>query len=325
MKVKVTDQLITDSHAIYCGDCVQVVRGIPDESVGFTCFSPPFSDLYAYSDFAEDMGNNDRRHFIDHFEYLVEELFRITVPGRVVAVHCTDLPTFKRSGEEIGMDDFPGDIIRAFRANGFTYHSRHMIWKDPLIAATRTHAIGLAHQQIVKDSTMCRMGMADQVVAFRKPGENPKPVSNEGGLTTYHGTSSVPRELERYVGWKDQRTNKRSHWIWQQYASPFWDDIDQTMVLPFIAAKDGDDQRHVCPLQLQVIERMVALWSAPGDVVFTPFAGVGSEVYVAVKNGRLGIGVELKNRYYRQALRNLQSLDSGTKRRRISSVEDRDE
>lgn len=309
MKVKVRQQEHTDLYSVYNGDSLRVIRGLPDESIGFSGFSPPFgTDLYAYSDCVEDVGNGTAEQFWAQFDFLVRELYRALMPGRIVAVHCMDLPTFKRNGEEIGFSDFPGDLVAKFKEHRFTFHGRHMIWKDPLIAATRTHAVGLAHQQIVKDSTMCRMGTADQILAFRKPGVNPVPVTNEGGLTVYHGTRSVPRELSRYVAWKDQRTNKRSHWIWQQYASPFWDDIDQTLVLPFLAAKDSDDQRHICPLQLQVIERMVALWTHPSDTVFTPFMGVGSEVYVAVKNGRRAVGCELKERYYMQAIRNLHSL-----------------
>lgn len=316
--VNVFDQKHEDEWSAYNGDGILVARGLPDESVGFVGFSPPFgTDLYAYSDDAEDMGNGTAETFWAQFGFLIMELYRCLMPGRVVAVHCMDMPTFKRNGDEIGLADFPADIVKAFVAKGFIFHSRHLIWKDPLIAATRTHAVGLAHQQIVKDSTMCHMGVADQVLAFRKPGDNPKPVANEGGLTVYHGTRPVPRELSRYVGWKDQRTNKRSHWIWQQYASPFWDDIDQTDVLPFVPAKDPDDRKHICPLQLQVIERMVALWSAPGDVVFSPFMGVGSEVYVAVRAGRKGVGAELKGRYYRQALRNLARV--GNVRRSMSA------
>jgi hypothetical protein len=221
-----------------------------------------------------------------------------------------DLPTYKRNGEEIGLRDFSGDVIRVCQKVGFIFHSRHTVWKDPLVAATRTKAIGLAHKQIVKDSALCRMGLADYVIAFRKPGDNPKPIRHPEGLTEYHGLRSVPHNLNKYVGWDDQRTNKRSHWIWQQYASPVWDDIHQTKVLEYKPARDKDDQRHVCPLQLQVIYRCLTLWSNPGDVVLTPFMGVGSEVYCAVQMGRKGVGCELKKRYYRQAVRNIQSAVS---------------
>lgn len=323
-KIKVAAQEHDENWSVYNGDCIRVARGLPDESVGFSGFSPPFgTDLYAYTDYPEDVSNGTLEQFWATMGFLIIELRRILLPGRIVSVHCMDLPRHKRNGDEIGLSDFPGDLIRKFTEQGFVFHGRHMIWKDPLVAATRTKAIGLAHQQIVKDSAMCRTGIADQVLAFRKPGVNPKPVTNEGGLTTYHGTTPVPRELDRYVGWKDPRTNKRSHWIWQQYASPFWSDIDQTLVLPYRQGKEKDDQRHCCPLQLQVIERMMALWTAPGDVLFTPFMGVGSEVYVAVKNGRKAVGVELKASYYRQALRNLHSLRRGGRRK--LSEEDSDE
>lgn len=308
--VKVKKQVHTKEYSVYCGDCCEVIVGIPDDSIGLCIHSPPFAQLYSYSDSVEDMSNcKSYDEFFTHYGFLSDELYRTMMPGRIVAIHCMDVPTFKNNGEEIGLKDFSGDIIRLFQKSGFIFHSRHCIWKDPLIAAVRTHAIGLAHQQIVKDSAMCRTGIADYLLAFRKPGDNPKPISNEDGLTVYHGERKVPRELDKYIGWKDQGTNKRSHWIWQQYASPVWDDIRQTNVLPFREARDEDDERHLCPLQLDVIERCIALWSSKGDVVFTPFMGVGSEVYVAVKNGRKGLGAELKNRYFRVALRNLESLN----------------
>lgn len=301
---------ITKRFALYQGDCCEVLPELPDESVGFSIFSPPFADLYSYSDSHKDMSNvKDYGEFFEHFDFLVEQLERLMMPGRVVAVHCMDLPTFKSKGEEIGQVDFSGDIIRAFTKQGFIYQSRHCIWKDPLEAAFRTKAIGLAHKQIVKDSTMCRTGIPDYIVAFRKPGENSKPVRNENGLTEYYGKRPIPNDLSRWEGFDgDQKVNKRSHWIWQQYASPVWFDIRQTRVLPFRDAKDGDDEKHICPLQLDTIERCMVLWSTKDDVVLTPFMGVGSEVYVAVKNGRKAVGIELKPNYYRQALRNLQSL-----------------
>ncbi len=232
-------------------------------------------------------------------------------------MHCMDLPTFKRNGEDMGLKDFSGDLVKCFQKSGFVYHSRHCIWKDPLEAAFRTKAIGLAHKQIVKDSSACRTGIPDYILAFRKKGENPKPIRNENGLTTYFGARSIPHDLDRYLKvnpltnepWK-QKENKRSHWIWQQYASPVWFDIRQTRVLGFREARDEDDEKHICPLQLDTIERCMALWSAKGDVVLTPFMGVGSEAYVAVKNGRKGVGIELKTRYYKQARKHLKGLDS---------------
>jgi len=308
--VEVKRQKVTKRFAIYCGDCCEVLPGIANDSIGFSVFSPPFVSLYKYTDEDADMGNSDSpEQFFEHFGFLVKELMRVMMPGRVVAVHCMELPTYKRDGDEIGIWDFPGEIVRCFRRHGFIYHCRFCIWKDPLLAAVRTKAIGLAHKQIVKDSAMCRTGLPDYIVAFRKPGENPKPISHELALTEYHGARSIPAKLSGYEGWEgSQAKNKRGHWIWQQYASPVWFDIRQTRVLPYREARGGDDERHICPLQLDVIERCLALWTAPDDVVLSPFMGVGSEIYVAVKNRRRAIGVELKESYYRQALRNLASL-----------------
>lgn len=307
--MEVRRQKITKQFAVYCGDCCKVLPDLPDDSVGFSVFSPPFADLYSYTDEDADMSNaGSYGEFFEHFGFLVGELHRLIMPGRVVAVHCMDLPMFKREGFDIGLRDFSGDLIRCFQERGFIYHSRHCIWKDPLLAAVRTKAIGLAHKQMVKDSSLCRVGIPDYIVAFRKKGENAKPVRNEKGLTVYHGSRKIPAELGRFVHHDDMATNKRSHWIWQQYASPVWFDIRQTCVLPFRDARDGDDRKHICPLQLDTIERCMVLWSTKGDVVLSPFMGVGSEVYVAVKNDRRGVGVELKESYYKQALLNLRSL-----------------
>jgi hypothetical protein len=312
--VQVKRQKITEDYAIYNGDAVEVSRGIKDESIGFSIFSPPFADLYKYSDDDRDMGNCSSENFFEHFGFLVEQLHRVMMPGRVVAVHCMDLPTHKRDGEPIGIWDFPGEIIRCFISHGFIYHCpRITIWKDPLLAAVRTKAIGLAHKQVVKDSAMVRAGIPDCIVAFRKDGENPKPVEHDKVPTEYHGSKKIPSNLDRYIDHDEMRTNKRSHWIWQQYASPVWMDIRQTNVLQFREARDGDDERHICPLQLDVIERCMELWSARGDIVLTPFMGVGSEVYVAVKNGRKAIGIELKESYCKQAMKNLRLLQNKRK------------
>jgi DNA modification methylase len=307
--MKVKNQKLTRRFALYNGDCCEVLPDLPDESVGFSVFSPPFADLYSYSDDERDMSNAaSYEEFFEHFGFLIGQLERLIMPGRVVAVHCCDLPTFKSNGDPIGIKDFSGDIIRAFLGQGFIFHSRHCIWKDPLIAAVRTKAIGLAHKQVVKDSSLIRTGIPDYIVCFRKPGENPRPIENRNALTEYHGSRSVPTNLDRFIGHEDARTNKRSHWIWQQYASPVWFDVRQTRVLKFREAKGKDDEKHICPLQLDTIERCVSLWSAKGDTVLSPYMGVGSEVYVAVKNRRKAIGVELKTSYYRQALKNLESL-----------------
>lgn len=309
-KVKVKDQEITKRYAIYNGDCIQVMKGLPNDSIGLCIHSPPFADLYSYSDSHEDLANSgDYKTFFEHYRFVADELLRIMMPGRIVAVHCMDLPTHKRNGEEIGLKNFSDDIENMFSSVGFIFHSRCCIWKNPLVAATRTKALGLAHKQIIKDSSLCRTGIADYIMAFRKPGVNPEPVAHPVGLTDYAGSRPVPTNLDSFIGFEgNQKGNKRSHWIWQQYASPVWFDINQTKVLPYRGAKDADDEKHICPLQLQVIERCLILWSNLGDVVFTPFMGVGSEVYMAVKLGRKGVGAELKNRYFRQAVRNLHSL-----------------
>lgn len=306
----VKDQLITKRFSLYHGDCCEVLPDLPDDSIGYSVFSPPFANLYAYSDDDADMGNVESKEvFFDHFQFLIKQLWRIIQPGRNVSIHCMDMPRFKRDGDEISIYDFPADLVRHMESEGFIYHSRVVIWKDPLIAATRTKAIGLAHKQIVKDSTICRMGLPDYVLTFRKPGDNLIPVQHPKGLTEYHGSRQVPRDLSQYEGWEDDpKVNKRSHWIWQQYASPVWFDIRQTVVLPFRDAREGDDQKHICPLQLDVIERCIELWTMKGDIVLTPYMGVGSEVYVAVKNSRRAVGVELKGTYYRQAIENLRAL-----------------
>jgi len=305
----VKHQKINDMYALYNGDCCEVIKGVPDESVGFSIFSPPFCSLYSYSDSKADMGNSKTYgEFFEHFEFLVRELQRVMLPGRIVSVHCMDLPIFKSVSGFIGLCDFPGKIIKSFRKERFIYHSRHCIWKDPLLAAVRTKAIGLAHKQIIKDSSVCRTGIPDYILSFRKRGENPIPIKNENGLTTYHGSRNIPKELDRFIKHKEQKTNKRSHWIWQQYASPVWFDIRQTKLLPYRKGKGKDDEKHICPLQLDTIERCMALWTTKGDTVLTPFMGIGSEVYVAVKNGRKGIGIELKTSYYKQAVRIMSSM-----------------
>ena len=290
----VKEQLITDEYAIYNGDCVEVMADMPSEKVALSIFSPPFANLYAYSDSPQDMGNcKSYAEFFDHFAFVVEHLFRMTIPGRVCAVHCIDIPAMKERDGYIGLKDFPGDIIRLFQKCGFIYHSRHAIWKDPLIEATRTKALGLMHKQICKDSTMCRSGLPDYLLGFRKPGDNQIPVTHEDGLSKYAGSDDP-----------GGHGVKRSHHIWRAYASPVWMDIRQTNTLNFRDARDADDEKHICPLQLDVIERAVTLWSNPGEVVWTPFMGVGSEVYGAIINGRKGMGAELKPSYYRQAVKN---------------------
>ena len=308
-KVKVKNQVVTENYCIYNDDCCEAIKGIRSESVGFSVFSPPFASLYSYSDDNKDMGNaKTYKEFFIHFGFLVAELHRVLMPGIVVAVHCMDLPVFKANEGHIGMRDFSGDIIRLFQKHEFIYHSRHCIWKDPLVAATRSKSIQLAHKQIVKDSALCATGIPDYIVAFRKGGENPVPIAHPNGLTEYAGERPIPWNLDVYIGSVEPKTNKRSHWIWQQYASPVWFDIRQTRVLPYRGGREEEDQRHICPLQTDVVERCLTLWSAKDDKVLTPFMGVGTEVYEAVRLGRKGIGIELKTSYFKMAKRNLESL-----------------
>lgn len=308
----VIDQVITDKYAIYNGDCVEVVGGLESNSVDFCIYSPPFASLYTYSNSDRDMGNvKDDREFFKHFSFLVKELYRVMAPGRVMAVHCMNLPTSKQNDGFIGIKDFRGDLIRAFQDAGFIYHSEVCIWKDPVIAMQRTKALGLLHKQIKKDSAMSRQGIPDYLVAMRKPGENEKPV--QGEFTHYVGDNPP----SGFVGYQydDGRwyylpgPDNTSIDVWQNYASPIWDDIRQTNTLQYQEARDSDDERHICPLQLDVIERAMQLWSLPGDVVLTPFMGIGSEAYMAVKMGRKAIGVELKQSYFNLATKNMLNAD----------------
>jgi len=297
----ILNQTIKPKYAIYNGDCIEVMRDLPDESVHFSVFSPPFADLYCYSDSPMDLGNcKNYDEFFVHFGFVVEQLARIIKPGRSCAVHCMDIPAMKERDGFIGIKDFSGDIIRLFQKHGFVYHSRHTIWKDPLIEATRTKALGLMHKQLQKDSTRSRAGLPDYLLAFRNAGENTIPVTHPEGLESYAGSDEMPRA----------DGIKRSHNIWRAYASPVWMDIRQTNTLNAKTAREADDEKHLCPLQLDVIERALTLWSNPGEVMFTPFMGVGSEVYGAVLNGRKGMGAELKTAYYNQAVRNLAEVEN---------------
>jgi len=311
----VKNQKITKEYAVYNADCCKVIHSIPKNSIGFSIFSPPFSKLYSYTDSDADMGNSRTyKEFFEHFDFLIKGLRRVITPGRVVAIHCMDLPIAKQDTGYIGIRDFPGSIIQAFEKRGFIFYSRHCIWKDPLLAAVRTKAIGLAHKQICKDSSVCRTGIPDYILTFRKKGENPNPIKHKNGLETYHGSRQIPKNLYRF---KTQipAKNKFSHWIWRQYASPVWFDIRQTKVLKYREAIQHDDEKHICPLQLDTIERCMELWSTKGDTVLSPFMGIGSEIYVAVKNGRKGIGIELKESYYKQAIKNIELAKRKTRKK----------
>lgn len=305
----VMNQASGDNWHMYNGDCVDVTRGLPDNSVGFTIFSPPFASLYTFSDSLRDMSNcRDDETFWNHFKFLIAELFRVTKPGRLVSIHCMQLPTSKLRDGFIGLRDFRGDIIRAFQDKGFIYHSEVCIRKDPVSAMQRTKAIGLLHKQIKKDSTLSRMAVADYVVSLRKPGDNPEPVA--GAFDCYYGDETTPTgPLITETGKMRTTNNPGDEWysvaVWQRYAEPIWLDIAQSDVLSHKTARAEDDERHISPLQLTVIRRCVDLWSNPGDVVFSPFAGIGSELYVAIEMGRKALGAELKDTYFDQAVVNL--------------------
>jgi DNA modification methylase len=302
---------ITDKYALYNGDCCEVMPGIPDESIHFSIYSPPFCGLYQYSSSERDMSNcRSYDEFFEHYRFLVEEIYRTTLPGRCSAVHCMDVP---RAGANAGggLIDFPGDIIRMHEDIGFKYCARYSVWKEPLGVRNRTMAKGLAHKQIVDDSTLCDVASADYLLMFRKKGDNPIPVEHPVGLLEYAGSRQIPSELQQWRGHEGKQTeNRYSHWIWRQYASAFWDDVRIDRVLPFKEARDEEDERHVHPLQLDVIERSIILRSNPGENVLTPFMGVGSEVYGAVINGRRGIGIELKPSYYLQAVGNVEGAET---------------
>lgn len=301
------DQKVTDKYAIYNGDSCEVLPTFPDESIHMSVYSPPFCGLYNYSSSDRDLSNcRDYNEFFDHYEFIVRELYRLTLPGRISAVHCMDVP---RAGANLGggLMDFPGDIIRLHERIGFKYCCRYHVWKEPLGVRNRTMAKGLTHKQVVEDSTLCDVASADYLLMFRKKGENPIPVTHPQGIMKYAGERKIPHELLRFKGWTgNQIENRYSHWIWRQYASAFWDDVRIGRVLPYRDCREPDDEKHMHPLQLDVIERAVELWTNPGETVLTPFLGVGSEVYGAVSCGRVGVGIELKPAYYRQAVKNIE-------------------
>ena len=307
----IREQKITDQYAIYNGDCIEVMETMPDESVHLSIYSPPFGGLYHYSSDDRDLSNcDDYDQFFDHYTFVVQELFRLTHPGRMTAVHCMDVPS-GNSGKD-NLRDFPGDIIRLHEKEGWNYIARYSIWKEPLGVRNRTMQKNLAHKTIVDDSSRCSVASADYLLVFRREGENQEPIAHPTGLESYAGERIMPAELLQYRNWEGKQTENRfSHWIWRQYASAFWDDVRLGRVLPYKEAREEDDEKHVHPLQLDVIERVITLWSNPGDVVLTPFMGIGSEAYIAVLMNRLGVGIELKSSYYRQAENNIQTAAEG--------------
>ncbi len=318
------DQLITEDYAIYNSDSMLVLPEIAPQSVDLSIYSPPFAGLYNYSSDHRDFSNCDtKEQFLEQYEFLIAEMARVTKPGRINAVHCTDI-----HDNDCNLWDFPAEIIKLHEKHGFQYRNRITIWKEPLKVRMRTMVKSLMHKLIVEDSTKCFTAMPDYVLIFTRKGENQVPVTHPNGLTRYFGDTPVLPNILRaynrangtnytssqlwnhlqtkYAGWEDPKTNKLSHYIWQRYASAVWDDIRIENVLPFKESKEEDDEKHVHPLQLDVIDRLVELYSNRDEVVLTPFMGVGSEVYSPVSLGRKGIGVELKDSYYKQATKNLE-------------------
>lgn len=291
----IIDQSGGENWTLFNGDCIEVLQGLPENSIHLSIFSPPYASLYTYSNSDRDLGNsvNDQQ-FYEHFEYVVAGLHRVTRPGRIVAVDCMNIPAMKERDGYIGLKDFRGDLIRAFQKQGFIFHSEHCVWKDPLIEATRTKALGLMHKQLCKDSTRSRAGIPQYILGFRKDGENADPVAHINGL-------------ESFAGENEPLHGVLSHERWRRYASPVWMDINFSNTLNARAARDNEDERHVCPMALDLIERCVTLWSNPGDVVFDPFGGIGSTGYTAIRMGRKFIGSELKKSYFDQACKNLAS------------------
>jgi DNA modification methylase len=278
---------IGEKYALYCGDSAEVLQMLPGESVHYIIYSPPFQSLYVYSNSDRDLGNcRTPAEFYEQFRFIGQELYRTLMPGRLMSFHCMNLPTSKERDGYIGIRDFRGELIRFVEDLGFIYHSEVCIWKDPVTAMQRTKALGLLHKQLKKDSCMSRQGIPDYLVTMRKPGDNPERVT--------HTNETFPVSL------------------WQRYASPVWMDINPNDTLQYRSAREDEDERHICPLQLPVIERAVELWTNPGDIVLTPFMGIGSEAYTAVKMGRRAVGVELKDSYYRQAVANVKSLTEKT-------------
>lgn len=298
MSIQAIDEASGDGWHIWNGDCIDVMRGLPDNSIGMSIFSPPYQSLYSYSNSDRDMGNcrNDDE-FYQNFRFAIDELFRVLKSGRIVAVDCMTVPAMKSKDGYIGLKDFRGDLIREFTAKGFIWHSEHVMWKDPLIEATRTKALGLMHKQLLKDSIMSRAGIPQYLLAFRKPGENLEPVAHEHGVDSFIGNDGPEH-------------GNLSHERWRRYASPVWMDINFQRTLNYRPGRTAEDEKHICPMALDIIERGIWLWSNPGDVILTPFMGIGSEVFCAVEMGRKGLGAELKPSYFQQAIRNLENRGS---------------
>lgn len=357
-QVMCLDQQHGKNWSVFRGDCVEIIQGVPDESVHFSIYSPPFASLYVYSNSERDMGNcKDYNEFGEHYSFLIREMLRVTKPGRLSSVHCMNLPTTISHHGQIGIEDFRGDIIREHRAAGWILHSEVVIWKDPVTAMQRTKALGLLHKQVVKDSCMSRQGIPDTLLTFRKPGINPEPVAGEFdrwiGDESFSsaGKDAYDRACEQYQKFLSLETEAEcDEWIdcggvceppvrskcesaagtrlsidvWQRFASPVWMDINPTRTLQYMQARHADDERHICPLQLDVIERAMELWSNPNDVVLSPFGGIGSEGYVSVLNGRKSLSIELKDTYFQANVRNhrIAETEHKNKSRNLFSFED---
>ncbi len=322
----VKNQIITDDYAIYESDCMYVMPKLESKSIDLSVYSPPFAGLYNYSSSENDFSNCETKdQFLEQYEFLIKEIARVTKPGRISAVHCTDVTTqsssFAGFPQSEGLWDFPHEIIRLHEKYGFRYRNKITIWKEPLKVRLRTMVRSLMHKLIEEDSTECFTAMPDYVLIFKMKGENEVPVTHPFGLTHYAGSCPMLPEMietygsyeglkKKYTGWKDPKTNKLSHIHWQRYASSVWDDIRIDEVLKYKESKDEDDEKHVHPLQLDVIDRIVELYSNPGEIVLTPFMGVGSEVFSPVSMGRKAIGIELKESYFKQAVENLKTVHS---------------
>lgn len=323
------DQVTTDEYTIFHGDSCEVLGAIPDNSIDFGIHSPPFSNLYIYSDSEADLGNSkDDEEFIEHYKFIIRELYRTTVVGRLCAIHVKDLPRYANADGTAGLKDFPGDCIRAFESEGWSYHSRVTIWKCPVVERERTNNNGLLHKTILRDRSQVRQGMADYLLVFRKPPAgtlmSDKPITRDhteaesAGLTYYVGDSNPLTESFHPSPYaRKKRPSDKSIALWQRYADPVWWDINQTDVLNYKAGRAAEDERHICPLQLDLIERAVQLWSEPGDVVLSPFMGIGSEGVGALRHDRRFVGIELKDTYFREAKRNLDSVIAARRQRRL--------
>lgn len=297
-----TQHIKENDYEIFLGDSVELIKKIPDDSIHYSIFSPPFASLFTYSNSERDMGNcKSNGEFLEHFTFLAADLYRVTMPGRLLSFHVMNLPATIQTDGYIGIKDFRGDLIRLFESTGFIFHSEIVIWKDPLLQATRTKTLTLAHKQVSKDSSRVSQGYPDYIITMRKKGENPEPIAKGRGFENYIGEMPEPKEKKT----DDPRTNKYSHKVWQRYASPVWFDIRQTRTLNEKQARDKQDERHMCPLQLDTIERCLELWTNEGDTVLSPFMGIGSEGYSSLQMNRKFIGIELKESYFKEAIRNL--------------------